>query len=254
MNNKRVFAIVYQNFILIQRNLFRLFDITLWPLILFLSLTLFVDYVKDDAAILGMVILGVMGWRAVYHAQIEFSQSYMDQHWSGMLGHLLVSPLQIKEFLLGNLILGVSKFIFVCVGYVFLATFIFGYTFTHLWLIAVGLSSLLLFGVILGLFTLGICFIYQENAFAISYILPDVIVLASGVYYPITVFPTLVQKIVVYFPTYYSFEILKTAVGVGTVNIPWLVGTMLMWLIAGILFLRWSIHYTKKKGIYAQLN
>ena len=124
----------------------------------------------------------------------------------------------------------------------------------HLIILIGVVVALLLFGVILGLFTLGICFMYQENAFAISYILPDVIVLASGVYYPVSVFPTFVQKIVLYFPTYYSFEILKTAVGVGTVNIPWLVGTMIVWLIAGILFLRWSIQYTKKKGIYAQLN
>jgi ABC-2 type transport system permease protein len=254
MNWQHVLAIVYRNFIVIRRNLFRLFDITLWPLILFLSLTLFVDYLNQDASVIGMVILGVMGWRAVYHAQIEFAQSYMDQHWSGMLGHLLVSPIKIKEFLLGNLLLGLGKFVLVCGGYVFLATFMFDYSFSNIPLIALGLASLLLFGFIIGLFTLGICFIYHENAFAISYILPDLIVLSSGVYYPITVFPTLVQKVVVYFPTYYSFEILKASIGLGTVNLSWLFGTLFVWFIAGVVFLKWTIRYTRKNGMYAHLN
>jgi ABC-2 type transport system permease protein len=254
MNYKHVLAIVYRNFIVIRRNLFRLFDITLWPLILFLSLTLFVDYLEQDASVIGMVILGVMGWRAVYHAQIEFAQSYMDQHWSGMLGHLFVSPIKIKEYLLGNLLLGIGKFVLVCSGYVLLAMFMFDYTFVNVGVIAIGLVSLLIFGVIIGLFTLGLCLIYHENAFAISYILPDLIVLSSGVYYPITVFPTIVQKIVVFFPTYYSFEILKSAIGMGTMNVPLLIVTLLVWFVAGVAFLNWAIRYTKKKGVYAHLN
>jgi ABC-type polysaccharide/polyol phosphate export permease len=111
-----------------------------------------------------------------------------------------------------------------------------------------------IFGLILGLITLGICFMYHENAFAVSFILPDLIVLWSGVYYPINVFPEVMQTIAHFFPSYYGFEILKASVGIGTINIPWLIGTMLLWLVGAVLFLSWAKKYTMKKGLFAKLN
>lgn len=251
---KRVYAVIYHDIIIMRRNLFRFFDLTLWPLILFFSLTLFVAYVKDDPIVLGIVILGVTGWRAVYHAEIEFSQHYMDEHWSGMLGHYLVSPITILEMIIGNVLVGIGKFILVGTGYFFLAKIMFHYTFTNWPLIILGLLALIIFGVIVGLFTLGICFIYHENAFAISYILPDLLVLSSGVYYPTTVFPAFMQGFIHLIPAYYGFEILKASLGAGTVMLPELIATTLLWLACGILFLEACKRYTMKKGSFAKLN
>ncbi len=254
MNIQRIYGMMYQSMIIMKRNMFRFFDITLWPLILFLSLTLFVRYLEEGEVVFAMVILGVTGWRVVYHAQIEFSQNYMDQYWSGMSGHFLISPITLMEFIIANVIIGVLKFAFVGALYFVLATFLFHHIFMNWWLIFIGLLLLGIFGIILGLITLGICFIYHENAFAVSFILPDLIVLWSGVYYPIEVFPEIMQTIAHFFPSYYGFEILKATVGMGTINIPWIVGTMLVWLIGAVLFLSWTRRYTMKKGLFAKLN
>ena len=254
MNARRIWGMMYQSTIIMRRNLFRFFDITLWPLILFLSLTLFVKYLDQGEVILGTVILGVTGWRAVYHAQIEFSQNYMDQYWSGMSGHYLISPITLGESIVANIIVSTLKFTFVATLYFLLAKFLFHHTFVHWHLIIIGLLVLGIFGVILGLITLGICFMYHENAFAVSFILPDLIVLWSGVYYPIDVFPEVMQAIAHFFPTYYGFEILKASVGAGTINIPWLIGTMTLWLVGAVLFLAWAKKYTMKKGLFAKLN
>lgn len=254
MNPRRIWGMMYQSIIIMKRNMFRFFDITLWPLILFLSLTLFVDYLKQGEVIVGTVILGVTGWRAVYHAQIEFSQNYMDQYWSGMSGHFLISPITLGEFIVANIIVSTFKFAFVGGLYFLLAKFLFHHTFVNWPLIFIGLLVLGIFGLILGLITLGICFLYHENAFAVSFILPDLIVLWSGVYYPVSVFPKAMQTIAHFFPSYYGFEILKATVGAGTINVPWLVGTMLLWLVGAVLFLSWARKYTMKKGLFAKLN
>ena len=254
MNLRRIYGIIYQSTVIMKRNMFRFFDITLWPLILFLSLTLFVQYLNEGAMVLGTVILGVTGWRAVYHAQIEFSQSYMDQYWSGMSGHFLISPVTLGEFIIANVIVSIIKFTFVAGLYFLLAVFLFHHVFVNWPLIILGLLVLGIFGIILGLITLGICFMYHENAFAVSFILPDLIVLWSGVYYPIAVFPKAMQMIAHFFPSYYGFEILKASVGAGTINMPWLIGTMLLWLIGAVLFLSWARKYTMKKGLFAKLN
>lgn len=251
---QRISAVVYRDIIIMKRNLFRFFDLTLWPLILFLSLTLFVAYVEDDPVILGVVVLGVTGWRAVYHAEIEFAQHYLDEHWSGMLGHYLVSPITLVEMIIGNVIVGISKFIIVAAGYFFLAKIMFNFTVINWPLVILGLIVLTIFGIIIGLFSLGICFIYHENAFAVSYILPDLLVLASGVYYPITVFPIMMQKVIHFIPAYYGFEILKASLGAGTVMLPELIATTLLWLVGGIMFLEATKRYAMRKGLFAKLN
>ncbi len=106
----------------------------------------------------------------------------------------------------------------------------------------------------MGLFTLGICFIYHDSAFAVSFIIPDLVVLASGVYYPISVFPLAMQKIIPFFPTYYGFEILKASLGAGTINLPWLIGTSIAWLILGVLFLAACRRFAMRRGLFAKLN
>ena len=166
----------------------------------------------------------------------------------------MVSPATLVEFIVGNVIVGVIKLTFVTGLYVLLAKLLFGYMFINVNLILLGLFSLGIFGIILGLITLGVCFIFHENAFAVAYILPDLIVLSSGVYYPISVFPEAMQAVVYYFPTYYGFEILKASVGAGTVNLPWLLGTTLAWFVFSLRFLRWCKKYTMKQGLFARLN
>jgi ABC-2 type transport system permease protein len=254
MRLSRIYAVTYRNIVNSQKNFFRLFDITLWPLVLFLSLTLFIQYIKGESAILGAVILGVMGWRIVYHMQIEFCQSYMDNWWSGMLGHFMISPVTTLEFILGNLVVAVVKMGAVAGTYFIFAKLLFDYTFTNWNLILIGSLILMLFGLCMGLITLGICMIYQDNAFAVAYLLPDLIVLFSGVYYPVTIFPVFIQKVMTVFPTLYAFEILKASVGLGSINIPYSIATVVLWFVISVSFLIFCKKYAKRKGLFAKLN
>jgi ABC-2 type transport system permease protein len=223
-------------------------------MVLFLSLTLFVQYIQADSTVLGAVILGVMGWRIVYHMQIELCQSYMDNWWSGMLGHFLISPITTIEFIIGNLVVATAKMILVSGIYLILAKVLFNYSFNNWNLILLGSGILIIFGILIGLITLGICMIYRDNAFAVAYLIPDLIVLFSGVYYPISIFPWFIQKVMIFFPTYYGFEILKAAVGQGTVNLPYAIATTILWIILSISFFIFCKRYAKKKGLFAKLN
>ena len=65
----RAYSQLYKGGKLLFKNPFRWFDVTVWPLILLFSLTLFVSFVGNDPRLVTLVVLGVMGWRAVYHAQ-----------------------------------------------------------------------------------------------------------------------------------------------------------------------------------------
>ena len=90
---------LYKLYIMLRRNLFRLFDVTVWPIILFFSLVLFLKFMNPKPEIISMVITGLIGWRAVYHMQIETNIGFMDDFWRKNQPHLLCSPLKIREFI-----------------------------------------------------------------------------------------------------------------------------------------------------------
>ncbi len=245
---KPIYSQLYKNFTLLFRNYFRLFDITIWPLTLLFSIALFVNFMDASPAITAMVILGVTGWRAVYHLQFDLITSYMDEYWGHSLNHFLISPLRHIEFMLGNILTGLIKFVFVLIIYLLLGKFLFSFTLINIPQFIIGILALSLFGVILGIIGMGLVTLYHDNAYTAAYIIPDLLVLLSGVYYPITIFPAAVQKFIAFIPAVYGFDILKSTIGLGTANYPMLVITTLVWLVLAILFFVLCFNHAKKTG------
>ena len=250
----RVYSQVYKNILVMWRNYFRLFDVTVWPLIPLFSITLFVNFVQGDASIVAMVILGVTGWRAVYHMQIDMTTSYMEEYWSHSLNHFLISPLRMVEFILGNIITGLLKFFFVLALYLIIGKLIFAFSIANMWLFVLGIFSLSIFGIAIGMLSMGIIIIYHENAYTASYIIPDLLVLLSGVYYPISIFPEAVQSIVKFIPAVYGFDILKSIIGLAEVNYAMLIATTLIWLAASLLFFSACYRYARKNGKLGRMS
>src|SRR3989338_6520439 len=100
----RSYSQAYKNNKLLIKEGFRFFDVTAWPVLLFFSLTLFLTYLNADQKIIQLVIMGIIGWRAVYHAQFEITVSYMEEYWSSSLLHLFASPIKLLEFVAGGII------------------------------------------------------------------------------------------------------------------------------------------------------
>jgi len=245
---KRIYSQVYKNIVILRRNYFRLFDVTIWPLTLLFSITLFVNSINTSKEITAMVILGVIGWRAVYHLQFDMSTSYMDEYWSHSINHFLISPIGKIEFLLGNVITGIIKFLFVLILYILLGKWLFSFSIANIPVFIFGIFILGIFGIILGIISMSLMVLYHDNAYTATYIIPDLLVLLSGVYYPITIFPTIVQKIIVFIPAVYGFNILKSTIGMAQVDYSMLFFTLLGWLVFALVLFYFSFNRAKKIG------
>ncbi len=245
---RRIYSQMYKNIRILMKNYYRLFDVTVWPLTLLFSVVLFVNFLNASNEMIAMVILGIMGWRAVYHFQIEMTTCYMDEYWSNSLNHFLISPLRKIEFVIGNIITGGVKFVLVFFLYLAIGKAFFSFALPPVSTFIFGISVLACFGVIVGFFTIGTVILYRDNASAVAFILPDLLVLLSGVYYPITIFPSAVQAVVKFIPAVYGFDILKSTLGLAEVNYVMLVATMAGWLVLSLVFLRYCINHAKKTG------
>ncbi|BDU72872.1 ABC transporter permease [Mesoterricola silvestris] len=245
---RRVYAHAYHIALGMRRDAFRLLDVTLWPLVLFLSMGLFAQSFTRDPRVIGLVVLGALGWRVIYHFQMEAVQLYMDNYWNGMIEHVMITPLKWWEFILGGAVSAVGKILFIALSFLFLGRVLFGFTVTAPLRTMGGFLACAACGLVLAIFSMGVAFLKRGDAFAFIFAFPDVIAVLSGVFYPVTVFPRPVQAFAQGLPTTHAFNLLKATLGQSQGQ-PWLfLATLLPWLAAGVLFTQWALAKARREG------
>lgn len=245
---RRSLAHAYYIFIVVQRDWFRLLDVTLWPLVLFLSMTLFVGAFTTDRSITGLVVLGALGWRIIYHFQMEAVTLYMDNYWFGMIEHLMISPVRWWEFILGGAISALGKILVISLLFLGLGQFLFHFTVDR-WLATLcGLLACAACGLVLAIFSMGVAFLKRGDAFAFIFAFPDAIAVLSGVFYSTSVFPGPVRALALTLPTTHAFNLLKSTVDKAEWNPARFLATLACWLVIAILCTHWALKKARREG------
>jgi ABC-2 type transport system permease protein len=250
----RIRAELYKNALIMRHNYFRLFDVTLWPVTLFFAITLFLKFVSPTPEIIFMAISGLIGWRAVYHLQIETPLAYMDCYWVKNTSHQLASPINFRELITAGFIAGTVKFLVVLTLYLVLGYLLFDFWIPNFLVFSIATIQLAVTGLILSLLVFGIVILYTHKAITFALFIPDLLVLLSGVYYPISIFPTWLVKFVHILPTFYGFELMKSMVGLGTANYVGMIIVTVVWLVGCLLYLLYALKQAKKRGMLVKFN
>jgi len=248
LSGRRILAHAYHILVSARRDAFRLFDVTLWPLVLFLSMTLFAGAFTHDRRVIGLVVLGALGWRVIYHFQMEAVQLYMDNYWHGTLEHVMISPVRWWEFVLGGAISAVFKILVIAALFLGLGHAVFGFTVARWAPVLTGFLACAGCGLALSVFSLGVALLKRGDAFAFIFAFPDAVAVLSGVFYPVSVFPAPVRLLAETLPTTHAFNLLKATLGMA----PWEPGRCIVflaiWLALAILFTRWALGRARRDG------
>ncbi len=251
----RILSQVYKNINSLKRNSFRLADVFIWPMIFLFTLTFFVTYLGTDKVYLDMIILGMIGWRVIYFLNLEMVSTFTEEYWSKSLPYLMASPISRLELAIGAALSGFIKAIIVVLIYLVMTNLIYGFVVTDWTLFIVAMSFFVIIGFTLGLFTLGLAYFMKEDAFNIAFIIPDVLVLLSGVYFSISaVYPAWVIPYIRLLPSVHAFDLLKAMVGIGQAEPVMLVATTAFWLAAAYLFNGWMYEKARKAGKLTRLG
>jgi len=245
---RRVLAHAYHIMVSAKRDAFRLLDVTLWPLVLFLSMTLFASAFSADPKIIGLVVLGALGWRIIYHFQMEAVQLYMDNYWMGMIEHVMISPVRWWEFILGGAISAVLKILVIATLFLGLGHLVFHFSVTRWPETLAGFLACAACGLVLSVFSLGVAFLKRGDAFAFIFAFPDAIAVLSGVFYPVSVFPAPVRILAETLPTTHAFNLLKATLGLAQAQ-PWrFCLSLAVWLALAVLFTGWALRKARREG------
>ncbi|BDU76874.1 ABC transporter permease [Mesoterricola sediminis] len=244
----RIAAHAYHIGLNLRRDAFRLLDVTLWPLVLLLSMGLFCRAFTPDPRTLALVVLGALGWRVIYHFQMEAVQIYMDNYWMGMIEHVMISPARWWEFILGGAVSALGKILVISALFLALGRWFFHASFPDARGLAAGMLACAACGLVLAVYSLGVAFLKRGDAFAFIFAFPDVIAVLSGVFYPVTVFPAPIQAFARLLPTTHAFGLVKAPLGLDEARPLLFLATLVPWLLGGILFTGWALRRARRLG------
>lgn len=243
-------AILYRNFIWAYRSPFRLVDVIIWPLVMLFTLTFFLSTLGGDSQYLGLLILAVIGWRAIFFVSFETLVMFIEEHWDLALPNLLVSPISTTKIAIGGALTGVMKTIVVVLLCLGVGRFIYGFTLAEPLLFSVALLFLMLSGFSIGFMLFGMaCYFDKRNTFTLSFLVPELMGLLSGPYYNVEdVFPGWIVTVLNTFPTTHAFNVIKSIYGFAQPDYSMLVTTTVAWLVLAVAVNRMFYNMGRRKG------
>lgn len=246
----RIRAVLYRNMVWAYRSPFRLTDVFIWPLVMLFTLTFFLTTTGADESLIGILIVSVICWRAIFFVSFETTTMFVEEHWDYSLPDLLVSPISPLEISIGGALTGMLRAVIVAILVLSVGFWIYDFSLSNAAEFSIALLAMMIAGLSIGLVLFGFaCYFEKRNVFTLSFILPELLGLISGPYFNVQeVFPRPIANLLQLFPTTHAFNLLKSGFGMADASIPMLVATSVLWLGGALLVNRLFIRIGRKSG------
>ena len=218
----RIFALMVRYLLEVPRDFFRIFDLTFYPtmdIILWGFMSLWVQTNSVEASRVGpLMLISLVFWMLVENANREIAFNLTEELYAKNLVNILVTPLQLREWIAAVVSLAVlrSTFVFIlcsCIVWVLrdINVFVFGPLFFVLY------GLLLMSGIALGLAITALLIRWGRRISTFIWSIPYLILSFSAVFYPIDLLPSWAQYIGKAMPISHSFYLLRNFVATGTI-------------------------------------
>ncbi len=211
----RVRAIARRHAYVLLRSPHRMFDVTLWPLVdvlLFGSLAAFVGQpgASSGTRAAGYLLAGIVLWHVIYQSQIAVSTGFLEETWSRNLLNLMVTPVRESEYVAGVALFGMVKLL-IGIGVMVLGALVFfSFDTSSLGFGLLPIAAvLLLVGWCISLLVIGIVLRFGSGAEALAWGVMFVVMPLSGVFYPVSALPDVLQPLALALPTTHAFAALR---------------------------------------------
>jgi ABC-2 type transport system permease protein len=217
----RITTISWRHAVVLLRSPHRYFDVALWPAVdtlLFGAIGAFFARNSDvaGATALRYLLIGVVLWHVVYQAQISLSTGFMEETWSRNVLSLAVTPLAPWEYIAGVVLFGLFKMLIGVGGVVVIAVAAYKLDLGTLTIGIVPIVLLLMVcGYAIAFGVIGLMLRYGSGAEAFAWGILFVVMPLSGVFYPVTALPGVIQPLSNLLPTTYLFSAGRTLTETG---------------------------------------
>jgi ABC-2 type transport system permease protein len=196
----RIRAVARRHAYVLQRSPQRWFDVVVWPVVdalLFGAIGVyFADQTGAGAKGAGLLLAGILLFHVVFQAEISLATGFMEETWSRNLLNLLVTPLREGEYAAGVVLFGLAKLAIgvTVVGLVALGLFAFNITDVGIALVPI-VALLLVVGWSVGMIVIGLILRVGQGAEILAWGLLAMLMPLSGIFYPVSALPGILQPI-----------------------------------------------------------
>jgi ABC-2 type transport system permease protein len=253
----RIRAVARRHAYVLARSPHRLFDVTLWPLVdvlLFGSLAAFVGKqgASPGARAAGYLLAGIVLWHVIYQSQIAVSTGFLEETWSRNLLNLMVTPVRESEYVAGVALFGMVKLLIGIGVMVIGALVFFSFDSSSLGFGVLPIAAvLLLVGWCISLLVIGIVLRFGSGAEALAWGVMFVVMPLSGVFYPVSALPEVLQPIALALPTTHAFAALRELVdgkGIDWAQLAIAAASAAVLLVLSLMFLVRMLSLFRRRG------
>jgi ABC-2 type transport system permease protein len=257
MSWQRIYA-VFTRYLYPIKRLDPLSDLIFWPFIDILLWGLTSNWLRSGEAgnfsqIASSLLCCLLFWQIIWRTQYDISVNLLTEFWARNLSNLFSSPLKPSEWIVGVLLLGLTKAV---VGAAFGITavyLLYGVQFLQLGLNVIPFFFLFsIAGWTLGFLAGGIIIYYGQRLQQIAWMMPWLIAPFSAIFYPIDSLPVWAQNIARFVPTTPFFESVRSLIrgqSVSWTQLSFGICLNLIYLSLSILFFLYLFKKRKHKGL-----
>jgi ABC-2 type transport system permease protein len=220
----RIRAVARRHAYVLQRSPQRWFDVVVWPVVdalLFGAIGVyFADQSGAGAKGAGLLLAGILLFHVVFQAEISLATGFMEETWSRNLLNLLVTPLREGEYAAGVVIFGLAKLAMGVTVVALVALGLFAFNITDVGLALVPIVALLLVvGWSVGMIVIGLILRVGQGAEILAWGLLAMLMPLSGIFYPVSALPGVLQPIGRVLPLTHIFAAARAVLDGDT--LPW---------------------------------
>jgi len=257
MNFDRVLAIILRNYFLTIHQLERFTDLLLFPIVGLLLWGFFAQYVGIESALASFLVGGLIFWTIFERVGSGIGIDFMWDIWEHNLMNVLASPITLIEHIGGLVIVAILKVLVSLAAMLILAGFVYGFNLATLGSsLALLWINVVLFAVVLGIFNVAVVLRFGHIVGPLTWVLPFAIQPFSAAFYPVSVLPQVIQKIVWFLPLSHVFEGMRYTFKTGKLDANNLLVALILNLIyfaLAVAFFIYMFHLTRKKGSIVKL-
>ncbi len=249
----RILAFAYKNYSIEKKNMFTLAEVFIIPIITVVSLALLSEFLnlKHERA---FIIVGAIAFIVFQISQLDVSYSLLFEVWSKSLKHMFATPVRGFEIVLGSWLIGCIRALlsFLAMSLVLYLFFGMEVKMQGLLLFIIGL---LLSGLSLGILTIIFLLTFGYRVEFITWTIASIVMLFSGIYYPITILPDLLLYVAKAIPLSYILDYYRSFYGFESMlDIKHGFALLTLYLFLEFIVLDISIKRAKKTGIIIKMS
>jgi ABC-2 type transport system permease protein len=252
-------AFALKNWLITKKRSFHLFEILFWPFIGLISVGLLTRFLGLESKMVEFLLIGIIALSVVQIGQLDIAYVILYSIWNKSLKHEMVAPIQGFHLIAGSWAMGVlhSLLVFFLMGLFSSLAFQLNFLSAGILRLLLFFLGLTCFAASIGMLVCALAFYIGGRAHVGATFIVSLLILLSGIYYPIEILPKALQIVASLIPLTYFLIYFRSFYGLTPDHSnPLLWGFLLTGvynLLAAILF-GLSIRNARERGILSKMS